>query len=63
MEDGNVLEQGSIVDMFANPQKSLTKEFINTATHFDQEIGSVLAHPMIQNIDENGRLFALIALL
>ena len=59
MEDGHVLEQGSIVDMFTKPQKSLTKEFINTATHFDQEIGLVLTHPMIQNIDENGEIIRL----
>lgn len=37
MEDGHVLEQGSIVDMFTNPQKSLTKEFINTATHLTKK--------------------------
>lgn len=59
MEDGHVLEQGSIIDMFTNPQKPLTKEFINTATHFDQEIALVLTHPMTQNIDENGEIVRL----
>ncbi|MBZ6527292.1 methionine ABC transporter ATP-binding protein [Aerococcaceae bacterium DSM 111021] len=59
MEDGHVLEQGSIIDMFTNPQKSLTKEFINTATHFDQEIALVLTHPMTQNVDENGEIIRL----
>lgn len=59
MEDGHVLEQGSIIDMFTNPQKPLTKEFINTATHFDQEIALVLTHPMTQNIDENGEIIRL----
>ncbi|XJS10520.1 methionine ABC transporter ATP-binding protein [Aerococcaceae bacterium WGS1372] len=59
MEDGHVLEQGSIIDMFTNPQKPLTREFINTATHFDQEIALVLTHPMTQNIDENGEIIRL----
>lgn len=59
MEDGHVLEQGSIIDMFTNPQKPLTKEFINTATHFDQEIALVLTHPMTQNIDEDGEIIRL----
>lgn len=59
MEDGRVLEQGSIVDMFTNPQKPLTKEFINTATHFDQEIALVLTHPITQNIDQNGEIVRL----
>lgn len=59
MEDGRVLEQGSIVDMFTNPQKPLTKEFINTATHFDQEIALVLTHPITQSIDKNGEIVRL----
>lgn len=54
MEDGEVLEQGSIVDMFTNPQRNLTKEFINTATHFDQEMELVLNHSVTQQIQEKG---------
>lgn len=42
MENGEILEQGQIVDIFTNPQKSLTKEFIDTATHFDREVKVVL---------------------
>ena len=38
MENGHVLEEGSILEIFTQPKQSLTKEFINTATHFDQEI-------------------------
>lgn len=45
MENGKVLEQGSILDIFTRPQETLTKEFINTATHFEQELGIVLNHP------------------
>lgn len=59
MEDGHVLEQGSIIEMFTNPQKALTKEFINTATHFDQEIALVLTHPMVSNVDDNGEIIRL----
>lgn len=59
MEDGHVLEQGSIIEMFTNPQKSLTREFINTATHFDQEIALVLTHPITQSIDDNGEIIRL----
>lgn len=42
MENGKILEQGSIVDIFTNPRKALTKEFIDTATHFDREVKVVL---------------------
>lgn len=42
MENGEILEQGEIVDIFTSPQNSLTKEFIDTATHFDREVNVVL---------------------
>lgn len=59
MENGEVLEQGTIVDMFTNPQRGLTKEFINTATHFDQEIATVLSHPTTERLIEEGELIRL----
>ena len=42
MERGRILEEGSIVDIFTQPKNQLTKEFIDTATHFDREIKVVL---------------------
>lgn len=48
MEDGKVIEQGTILDIFTRPEKSLTREFINSATHFDQEMELVLQHSTTQ---------------
>lgn len=45
MGNGRVIEEDTILNIFTNPQKELTKEFINTATHFDQELDTVLNHP------------------
>lgn len=59
MEDGKVLEKGDIVTIFTNPQNALTREFINTATHFDQEIAIVLAHPFTQSISKDGDIIRL----
>ena len=59
MEDGRVLEQGRTLDIFARPQEDLTREFINTATHFDQEIEVVLNHPSTQALTEKGNLYRL----
>ena len=59
MEDGQVLEQGSILDIFTNPQKPLTREFINTATHFDQEIKAVLNHPSTRALYDEGEIVRL----
>ncbi|MBF6979282.1 methionine ABC transporter ATP-binding protein [Tuanshanicoccus lijuaniae] len=56
MENGHVLEQGTILEIFTRPQKPLTKEFIDTATHFDQEIELVLKHPETIRISQDSEL-------
>ncbi|HJF16010.1 MAG TPA: methionine ABC transporter ATP-binding protein [Globicatella sulfidifaciens] len=56
MENGHVLEEGSILEIFTQPKQSLTKEFINTATHFDQEIELVLKHPQTISISHESEL-------
>ena len=53
MEDGHVIEKGSLLEIFTSPQNQLTKDFINTATHVDQGIDTVLAHPTLLNLKEN----------
>lgn len=53
MEDGHVIEEGSLLGIFTSPQNQLTKDFINTATHVDQGIDTVLAHPTLLNLKEN----------
>ncbi len=35
MQDGRVIEDGSVYDIFADPQKELTKEFIHSVVSFD----------------------------
>lgn len=52
MEDGRVIEEGSLLEIFTSPQNQLTKDFINTATHVDQGIDTVLDHPTLLNLKE-----------
>lgn len=52
MEDGQVIESGSILDIFTNPQKELTKDFIDTATHVNKGIETVLAHEELLNLKD-----------
>lgn len=59
MENGQILEQGTILDIFTNPQKPLTREFINTATHFDQELEVVLKQPLTRELNEKGVIYRL----
>ncbi|MEH6943285.1 methionine ABC transporter ATP-binding protein [Bacillus sp. JJ722] len=35
MQDGRVIEEGSVYEVFANPQAALTKEFIESVVSFD----------------------------
>lgn len=41
MEDGKIIERGSLLEIFTNPQQQLTKDFINTATNLDEAIVKV----------------------
>ncbi|GLB60867.1 methionine ABC transporter ATP-binding protein [Cytobacillus sp. NCCP-133] len=35
MQDGKVIEEGKVYDLFSNPQQPLTKDFINSILQFD----------------------------
>lgn len=50
MEAGEIVEQGDIVSIFSKPQNALTKDFINTATHIDQMIDKITAHPSLTKL-------------
>ena len=52
MENGEIIEQGSIVEVFSNPQKPLTRSFINTATQIDSALEKVLHHRSILHLAE-----------
>ena len=53
MENGGVIEYGSILDIFTKPQNQLTKDFIDTATHVEHGIETVITHPTILNLNEH----------
>lgn len=53
MENGKIIEEGSLVSIFTKPKKVLTKDFINTATHVDQGLETILAHPSILDLQAN----------
>lgn len=53
MENGKIIERGSIVEVFSNPQMALTRAFINTATQIDSALEKVLNHKSILHLSEN----------
>lgn len=50
MENGRVIEEGSILEIFTNPQNQLTKDFIDTATHINKGIATILGHEHLLNL-------------
>ena len=56
MEEGEVIEQGSVLEIFTKPERDLTKDFIDTATHINQGIETVLSHEQLLNLQEGDYL-------
>jgi len=59
MEDGRIIERGSAVDVFTNPQQPLTRDFIDTANHVDAGITTVITHPDLIRLGNGDRLVSL----
>lgn len=56
MEDGYVVESGTILNIFTNPQEQLTRDFINVAIQFEDEIEKVLNHTGLSGLGHLVRL-------
>lgn len=50
MEDGKIIEKGSILEIFTNPKNSLTQDFIDTATHVNTGIETVVSYEHLLNL-------------
>lgn len=53
MEDGEVKEIGRVVDIFANPQASITKDFIQTTTNYEAVYQVLQTNPEILNLTDD----------
>lgn len=59
MESGRVVESGSLIDIFANPQKEITQQFVNTASHWDETIDKLKDHGYFNADDPTSELIHL----
>lgn len=59
MEEGRVVERGSLLQIFAQPQAKLTQDFIETTLQLDQALESVKKQPAVQHLAESDRLLRL----
>ncbi|GEO73786.1 ABC-type metal ion transport system, ATPase component [Levilactobacillus namurensis DSM 19117] len=59
MEDGAIIERGDLVSIFSNPQKPLTRDFINTATQIDQALEKIYKQAKGLGLDDHHQLVQL----
>lgn len=59
MESGRIVERGSLIDIFANPQKDLTRQFIDTASHWDETVEKLDRHGYLNDDDPKRQLLHL----
>ncbi|MCL1949176.1 MAG: ATP-binding cassette domain-containing protein [Turicibacter sp.] len=53
MEDGHVIEEGFSINIFNKPQEKLTQDFIQTATHMDHALETILNNKKFSELEEN----------
>lgn len=56
MQDGQLIEEGSVLDIFSNPQQDLTKDFISTATGIDEAMDKIEQQEIVKHLASNSLL-------
>ncbi|MGT2846167.1 methionine ABC transporter ATP-binding protein [Streptococcus massiliensis] len=56
MQDGSLIEEGSVLDIFSNPREELTQDFITTATGIDEALVKIYQQDIVKNLPENSIL-------
>ncbi|MDD7363259.1 MAG: methionine ABC transporter ATP-binding protein [Peptoniphilus sp.] len=59
MESGRVVESGSLIDIFANPTETITRQFVETASHWEETIDKLSQHGYFDNDDPRRQLIHL----
>ncbi|WP_407893975.1 methionine ABC transporter ATP-binding protein [Lacticaseibacillus sp. N501-2] len=59
MDEGRIIERGSLLEIFAKPQEQLTKDFIDTTLQLDAAIESVRKQPAVANLQGADQLVRL----
>lgn len=56
MQNGRLIEEGSVLDIFSNPQQDLTKDFISTATGIDDAMDKIEQQEIVKYLASNSLL-------
>ena len=50
MQDGKLLEEGSVLEIFSHPKEALTKEFIAVATGIGEALSKIEDQPLVKSL-------------
>lgn len=56
MQNGHLIEEGTVLDIFSNPKEALTQEFILTATRIDEAMIKINQQEIVKNLPKNALL-------
>lgn len=59
MQEGSLIEEGSVLDIFSNPREDLTKDFIKTATGIEEALIKIKQQEIVKNLPANAALMQL----
>ena len=59
MQDGCLIEEGSVLEIFSDPKQPLTQDFISTATGIDEAMVKIEKQEIVEHLSENSLLVQL----
>lgn len=59
MQNGQLIEEGSVLSIFSNPKEDLTRDFITTATGIDDAMEKINQQEVVQQLSKGSRLVQL----
>ena len=59
MQDGRLIEEGSVLEIFSDPKQPLTQDFISTATGIDEAMVKIEKQEIVEHLSENSLLVQL----
>ena len=59
MQDGRLIEEGSVLEIFSDPKQPLTQDFISTATGIEEAMVKIEKQEIVEHLSENSILVQL----
>ncbi|MFX3851852.1 methionine ABC transporter ATP-binding protein, partial [Streptococcus suis] len=53
MQDGRLIDEGSVLEIFSHPKEELTQDFIKKATGIDEALVKIYQQDIFKNFTEN----------